>query len=231
MGTGDTLCASGVCSFTSQLSDLAKRWPLEVFLQLQAALRATVQELPSISSTPPGISAAGLAGSVWERWERSCLADAGQCHPTTRNSSWLPRNHTPLESASSAKTASRVLGAPLFPSLFQPDSSLHIPPKTRHYQPGCCSDRRDTTARVCAGTDPPVCAKHRDTWTPGCCVCFYPTVRSSPGAPRCHSRSSETAAGLEYRCRGSLTEGSTVHLQSSPHPPNGALHLKPAPWP
>lgn len=28
--------------------------------------------------------------------------------------------------------------APLFPSLFQPDSSLHIPLKSWHYQPGCC---------------------------------------------------------------------------------------------
>lgn len=134
-------CASGGCSPTSQLLDLAKHWPLEVFLQLQAALKATVQELPSISSTPPAISAAGLAGRVWERWKRSCLADAGQCHPTTRS----PPGCT--ETAPLWNLSPELL-ALSFPSLFQPDSSLHIPPKSRHYQPGCCSDIRDTAARV-----------------------------------------------------------------------------------
>lgn len=113
-----------------------------------------------------------------------------------------------------------------FPRLFQPDSSLHIPLKSWHYQPGCC---------VTAATPLPECVcRHRPSSLcrvprhvdPRCCICFYPTVRSSPGAPRCHPRSSEAAAGLKYRGRGSLIKGSTVHPRRSPHTPDRALHLK-----
>lgn len=154
----------------------------------------------------------------------------GRCWPVPphhpQSSSCLYRNRTPLESPSSAKTASKVLGTPLSQPF--PNRQLTPHPTQEPALPAWLLQRqpRHHCPSTCAGMDSPVCAEPRNTWTPRCCICFYPTVRSSPGAPGSHPQSSKAAAGLEYRCRGSLTEGSTVHPRGSPHPPNRALHLK-----
>lgn len=77
-----------------------------------------MQNLPSISSIQPGWPGGfgkGGRGAAWQIWP---------VPPHYPQHSWLYRNRSPLEPPSSAKTASKVLGAPLS----QPFSSRRLTP-------------------------------------------------------------------------------------------------------
>lgn len=151
MGTGDHLCASGGCSPTSRSLHLAEHRPLEVFLQLQAALRATVQELLSISSTPAAISAAGLPGA-FGNGGRGAWQMPGTATPPPAVLLAAPKPH-PSGISLRCKNSLQSSWRPPFPAFFKQTA-----PSTSRPRAGTTS----LAAAVTAATPRPECVcRHR----------------------------------------------------------------------
>lgn len=83
----------------------------------------------TITASSPSTLRAGLNRRVWHWWKRSCTADAALCRPIARSHPpGCTETMAPPAFPSWAKPTSEVPGAPPFLSLFQHDSSLHVPP-------------------------------------------------------------------------------------------------------